>query len=178
MLRMAVYFSLLTTACYVLRRESQFSNFKLSSLLVFWRMGLYLQKSLLSSECLINLPHKLVKVRYIDLVALIFINTCCKKHLDVEHKIHMDNVREYMRQNKLPPDVQDQVLAYKAIQYRRIQGMDEAHLFDDIPRSVQQKIQEQLYMDLVKTVPLFADMDDDRIRQAVCFSIKVWCIDV
>ncbi|TPX35872.1 hypothetical protein SmJEL517_g01693 [Synchytrium microbalum] len=105
-------------------------------------------------------------------VLRMFDESATKAHQDVEHRLHMDNVREYMRENSLPPEVQDQVLAYKEIQYRRVQGMDEAHLFDDIPRSVQQKIQEQLYMELVRSVPLFGGVDDERIRQAVCFAIK------
>ncbi|TPX43724.1 hypothetical protein SeLEV6574_g04894 [Synchytrium endobioticum] len=139
---------------------------------------LKLRGAYVSSECIFVLFEFIAGIlAYGTLFAEVFAvlrmfdESATQARQDVEHRLHMDNVREYMRQNKLPPAVQDQVLAYKEIQYRRIKGVDEARLFDDIPTSVQHKIQEQLYMDLVRTVPLFADMDD-RIRQAVCICVK------
>ena len=51
------------------------------------------------------------------------------------------------------------VYAHKELQWRKSQGMDEARLFDDIPRSVQQDIKNFLYLDLVRKVPLLQGID-------------------
>jgi hypothetical protein len=64
------------------------------------------------------------------------------------------------------------VKAYKEIQWQRSKGMDEALLFSDIPRSVQQEIKNFLYLDLVKKVPIFSDTDAN-FQNLISFKIKV-----
>lgn len=64
------------------------------------------------------------------------------------------------------------VNSHKELQWRRSQGVDEARLFDDLPKSVQQEIKNFLYLDLIKKVPLFQDTDAN-FQNSVTLKIKV-----
>ncbi|KAI8815371.1 hypothetical protein BJ742DRAFT_876351 [Cladochytrium replicatum] len=87
------------------------------------------------------------------------------------HKYEMNWLRQYMRDKGLQPELQKMVNAHKEIQWRRSQGMDEAHLFDDIPKSLQQEIKNYLYLELVQKVPLFQNTDS-HFQNSVTFKIK------
>ena len=64
------------------------------------------------------------------------------------------------------------VISYKELQFQRNKGMDEAQLFSDIPKSVQQEIKNFLYLDLVKKVPVFSDTDS-HFQNLITFKIRV-----
>lgn len=64
------------------------------------------------------------------------------------------------------------VNSHKELQWLRSQGVDEAKLFDDLPKSIQQEIKNFLYLDLVKKVPLFQDTDI-QFQYSVSLKIKV-----
>lgn len=64
------------------------------------------------------------------------------------------------------------VNSHKELQWLRSQGVDEAKLFDDLPKSLQQEIKNFLYLDLVKKVPLFQDTDI-QFQYSVSLKIKV-----
>lgn len=64
------------------------------------------------------------------------------------------------------------VNSHKELQWMRSQGVDEAKLFDDLPKSIQQEIKNFLYLDLVKKVPLFQDTDI-QFQYSVSLKIKV-----
>ena len=64
------------------------------------------------------------------------------------------------------------VNSHRELQWRRSQGVDEAKLFDDLPKSLQQEIKNFLYLDLVKKVPLFQDTDS-HFQNSVSLKIKV-----
>ncbi|TPX51757.1 hypothetical protein SeLEV6574_g00088 [Synchytrium endobioticum] len=86
-------------------------------------------------------------------------STAAIAHAEEKHKFEMGWLRTYMRNKGVVPELQKMVHAHKELQWRKSQGMDEAHLFDDIPRSVQQKIKNFLYLDLVRKVPIFQGTD-------------------
>ncbi|KAJ3128434.1 Kinesin-like protein kif27 [Nowakowskiella sp. JEL0407] len=98
-------------------------------------------------------------------------HTAATTQAEERHKFEMTLVRKYMRDKGLQPDLQKMVNAHKELQWRRGQGMDEAHLFDDIPKSVQQDIKNYLYLELVKKVPLFSNTDA-HFQNSVTFRIK------
>ncbi|KAJ3333548.1 Cyclic nucleotide-gated olfactory channel [Blyttiomyces sp. JEL0837] len=76
-----------------------------------------------------------------------------------QHKFQMEAVKAYMREKGLRPELQKMVNAYKELQWQRSRGLDEAGLFVDVPKSVQQEIKNYLYLDLVKKVPIFSETD-------------------
>ncbi|TPX32396.1 hypothetical protein SmJEL517_g04421 [Synchytrium microbalum] len=77
-------------------------------------------------------------------------STAALTHAEEQHKFEMGWLRTYMREKGLVPELQKMVSAHKELQWRKSQGTDEAHLFDDIPKSVQQEIKNFLYLDLVR----------------------------
>ncbi|KAJ3180376.1 hypothetical protein HDU85_004081 [Gaertneriomyces sp. JEL0708] len=87
------------------------------------------------------------------------------------HKFQMDWLKRYMREKGFSPHLQKVIASHKEIQWRRSQGMDEAHLFDDIPKSLQQEIKNFLYLDMIKKVPLFQD-SDNAFLNSVAFKMK------
>ncbi|KAI9209214.1 cyclic nucleotide-binding-like protein [Polychytrium aggregatum] len=98
-------------------------------------------------------------------------HTAASTKAEERHKFEMAWLRKYMREKGLLPDIQKMVTAHKALQWRRSQGMDEAHLFDDIPKSVQQEIKNFLYLDLVQSVPIFQETDM-QFKNSVTFKMK------
>ncbi|KAI9201922.1 cyclic nucleotide-binding-like protein [Polychytrium aggregatum] len=76
-----------------------------------------------------------------------------------QHKYEIKGMKEYMWDKGIRPELQEKVLSYKELQWRRIQGLNECDLFADLPKNLQQQIQDSLYLDLVKQVPLFQEMD-------------------
>ncbi|KAJ3092290.1 Cyclic nucleotide-gated cation channel alpha-3 [Quaeritorhiza haematococci] len=95
----------------------------------------------------------------IDVVLRQMDSAANKQQQELEHKIDTESMKNFMRTKGLTPDLQKKILSYKEIQWRRIQGFDETRLFEDLPRTLQQSIQDALYLDLVKKVPLFQDME-------------------
>ncbi|KAI8814217.1 cyclic nucleotide-binding-like protein [Cladochytrium replicatum] len=98
-------------------------------------------------------------------------HTAASTKAEERHKYEMNWLRQYMRDKGLQPELQKMVNAHKEIQWRRSQGMDEAHLFDDIPKSLQQEIKNYLYLELVQKVPLFQNTDS-HFQNSVTFKIK------
>ncbi|TPX35512.1 hypothetical protein SmJEL517_g02118 [Synchytrium microbalum] len=98
-------------------------------------------------------------------------STAAVTHAEEQHKFEMGWLRTYMRDKGLVPELQKMVSAHKELQWRKSQGTDEAHLFDDIPKSVQQEIKNFLYLDLVRKVPLFVGADA-AFHNSITFKIK------
>jgi hypothetical protein len=69
------------------------------------------------------------------------------------------------------------VNSHKELQWLRSQGVDEAKLFEDLPKSLQQEIKNFLYLDLVKKVPLFQDTDI-QFQYSVSLKIKVMALKI
>ncbi|KAJ3109958.1 hypothetical protein HDU96_007037 [Phlyctochytrium bullatum] len=79
-----------------------------------------------------------------------------------EHKHRSVLISEQMKNLGLGRHVQDMVKDYQEIQFRKAAGAggaDESFLFDDLPRDLLQRVKNHLYLDLVRKVPLFGDME-------------------
>ncbi|KAJ3410410.1 hypothetical protein HDV05_003821 [Chytridiales sp. JEL 0842] len=90
---------------------------------------------------------------------------------DLQHKFHMENVKQFMLEKQIRPELQKVVQEYKEIHWQRLKGTDEASLFDTVPKSVQQEIKNFLYLDLVKKVPIFQGTDA-HFQNHITFKIK------
>ena len=91
--------------------------------------------------------------------------------IEEKHRFEMQLVRDYMRKKKIEPELQQMITSHKETQWRRSQGMDEAGLFDDLPKYVKQQVKNYLYLDLVQKVPLFQDTDI-QFQHSVTLKIK------
>ena len=76
-----------------------------------------------------------------------------------EQQFRIQNLRKYMIEKTFPNDLQDRVVSHNQYLFMRNQGMDESGAFENLPRLLQQEIANYLYLDLVKSVPLFKDLD-------------------
>jgi hypothetical protein len=59
-------------------------------------------------------------------------------------------LKGYMKEKNIPRPLQEMVLSHKEIQWRKNKGMDEARLFDEVPKPVLQEIKNFLYLVLFK----------------------------
>ena len=70
--------------------------------------------------------------------------------LEKSHKFSIGRMREFMAKKKFAPELQDKILAHVGHSFVSLSGMNEASLFDDLPRTVRMDISNFLYLDLVK----------------------------
>ncbi|KAJ3097748.1 hypothetical protein HDU97_004563 [Phlyctochytrium planicorne] len=82
-------------------------------------------------------------------------------HAAEEHRHARKTLSNYMKESGLSPPIQDMVLAYHELNFQKTKGIDESFVFQDLPKSLLQRIKNHLFRDLLKNVQLFADMDDE-----------------
>ncbi|KAJ3199776.1 hypothetical protein HDU67_002569, partial [Dinochytrium kinnereticum] len=76
------------------------------------------------------------------------------------HTFRSNLLWQYMRDHNVPPSVQKMVIEHRIAQWRSKKELDENHIFEDLPKDLLQQTKNHLYLDLVKTVPFFAGLDD------------------
>lgn len=82
----------------------------------------------------------------------------------------MDEVREYMRNRNLPPELRRRVRIYLEDVYRQ-SSFNERDMLSQLPESLKKEVQERIYAALITEVPFFsADViaDDMDILTRLC----------
>ncbi|KAI8825136.1 uncharacterized protein EV422DRAFT_247023 [Fimicolochytrium jonesii] len=77
-----------------------------------------------------------------------------------KHAHQVNFIKQYMRKKGFPPELQQKVLEHKRFEWARTQGMREEDLFMALPKVMREEVFNFLYLELVRNVPLFKDMDD------------------
>ncbi|KAJ3049937.1 Kinesin-like protein kif27 [Rhizophlyctis rosea] len=76
-----------------------------------------------------------------------------------KHKYNTTQMTSYMHEKSFPPDLQTRILTHDHHNFIRTLGMDEATIFEDVPKILQQDIANELYLGLVSSLPLFKGCD-------------------
>ncbi|KAJ3044999.1 Cyclic nucleotide-gated olfactory channel [Rhizophlyctis rosea] len=76
-----------------------------------------------------------------------------------EHKYRTSQMKDFLHGKAFPPDLQTRILAQDHHDFIRHLGLNEEDLFKDCPKILRQDIANELYLDLVCSLPLFKACD-------------------
>ncbi|XP_078150948.1 putative cyclic nucleotide-gated ion channel 6 [Carex rostrata] len=88
-----------------------------------------------------------------------------------EMRVKKRDAEQWMHHRLLPPPLRERVRRFEHYRWLETRGVDEEGLVQTLPKDLRRDIKRHLTLDLVKRVPLFADMDD-RLLDAVCERLK------
>ncbi|KXS11724.1 camp-binding domain-like protein [Gonapodya prolifera JEL478] len=71
--------------------------------------------------------------------------------------LKLAQMKRYMHSKAFPVELQQKISDHENFKLLRSQGMDDSNLFSDLPRSIQVEIYSHLYLNLVRSLPLFQD---------------------
>ncbi|MED6216094.1 putative cyclic nucleotide-gated ion channel 7 [Stylosanthes scabra] len=91
-------------------------------------------------------------------------------HLD-EMRIQRRDSELWMHHRLLPPELRERVRRYDQYKWLNTRGVDEESLMKSLPKDLRRDIKRHLCLNLVKRVPLFANMDE-RLLDAICERLK------
>ncbi|KAJ4813780.1 cyclic nucleotide-gated channel 6 [Rhynchospora pubera] len=88
-----------------------------------------------------------------------------------EMRVKKHDAEQWMHHRLLPPSLRERVRRFEHYRWLETRGVDEEGLVQTLPKDLRRDIKRHLTLNLVKRVPLFADMDD-RLLDAVCERLK------
>ncbi|KAL0425521.1 UNVERIFIED_CONTAM: putative cyclic nucleotide-gated ion channel 8 [Sesamum radiatum] len=88
-----------------------------------------------------------------------------------EMRIKKRDSEQWMHHRVLPPELRERVRRYDQYKWLETRGVDEESLVQNLPKDLRRDIKRHLCLNLVKRVPLFANMDD-RLLDAICERLK------
>ncbi|KAI4356016.1 hypothetical protein L6164_000070 [Bauhinia variegata] len=88
-----------------------------------------------------------------------------------EMRIKRRDSEQWMHHRLLPPELRQRVRQYNLYKWLETRGVDEESLVRSLPKDLRRDIKRHLCLNLVKRVPLFANMDD-RLLDAICERLK------
>ncbi|KAL1340329.1 hypothetical protein HN51_026731 [Arachis hypogaea] len=91
-------------------------------------------------------------------------------HLD-EMRIQRRDSELWMHHRSLPPELRERVRRYDQYKWLNTRGVDEESLMKSLPKDLRRDIKRHLCLNLVKRVPLFANMEE-RLLDAICERLK------
>lgn len=88
-----------------------------------------------------------------------------------EMRIKRRNSEQWMHHRLLPPDLRERVRRYDQYKWLNTRGVDEENLVQSLTKDLRRDIKRHLCLNLVRRVPLFANMDE-RLLDAKCERLK------
>ncbi|KAK7262008.1 hypothetical protein RIF29_28336 [Crotalaria pallida] len=88
-----------------------------------------------------------------------------------EMRIKRRDSEQWMHHRLLPPDLRQRVRRYEQYKWLNTRGVDEENLVRSLPKDLRRDIKRHLCLNLVRRVPLFANMDE-RLLDAICERLK------
>ncbi|KAL2462184.1 putative cyclic nucleotide-gated ion channel 9 [Abeliophyllum distichum] len=88
-----------------------------------------------------------------------------------EMRVKRRDSEQWMHHRVLPPELRDRVRRYDQYKWLETRGVDEESLVQSLPKDLRRDIKRHLCLNLVRRVPLFANMDD-RLLDAICERLK------
>ncbi|EPS58653.1 hypothetical protein M569_16159, partial [Genlisea aurea] len=88
-----------------------------------------------------------------------------------EMRIKKRDSEQWMRHRVLPQELRERVRRYDQYKWLETRGVDEEGLVQNLPKDLRRDIKRHLCLNLVRRVPLFANMDD-RLLDAICERLK------
>ncbi|KAH7416425.1 hypothetical protein KP509_14G091000 [Ceratopteris richardii] len=84
-----------------------------------------------------------------------------------EMRLKRRDMEQWMQHRQLPQEIRERVHNYEKYKWLETRGVKEKDLVDTLPKDLRRDIKRHLCLELVKGVPLFANMDD-RLLDAIC----------
>ncbi|ESQ46451.1 hypothetical protein EUTSA_v10000060mg [Eutrema salsugineum] len=84
-----------------------------------------------------------------------------------EWRLKRRDTEEWMRHRQLPQNLRERVRRFVQYKWLATRGVDEETILHSLPADLRRDIQRHLCLDLVRRVPLFAQMDD-QLLDAIC----------
>ncbi|VFQ83541.1 unnamed protein product [Cuscuta campestris] len=88
-----------------------------------------------------------------------------------EMRIKRGDSEQWMHHRVLPPELRERVRRYEQYKWLETKGVDEESLVRNLPKDLRRDIKRHLCMNLVRRVPLFANIDE-RLLDAICERLK------
>lgn len=88
-----------------------------------------------------------------------------------EMRIKRRDSEQWMHHRLLPQDLRERVRRYDQYKWLETRGVDEESLVQNLPKDLRRDIKRHLCLNLVRRVPLFANMDE-RLLDAICERLK------
>ncbi|CAI0473796.1 unnamed protein product [Linum tenue] len=88
-----------------------------------------------------------------------------------EMRIKRRDSEQWMHHRLLPQDLRERVRRYDQYKWLETRGVDEETLVQSLPKDLRRDIKRHLCLNLVRRVPLFANMDE-RLLDAICERLK------
>ncbi|KAK9716475.1 hypothetical protein RND81_06G236100 [Saponaria officinalis] len=88
-----------------------------------------------------------------------------------EMRIKRRDSEQWMHHRLLPQDLRERVRRYNQYKWLETRGVDEESLVQSLPKDLRRDIKRHLCLNLVRRVPLFANMDE-RLLDAMCERLK------
>ncbi|KAJ3693371.1 hypothetical protein LUZ60_008851 [Juncus effusus] len=84
-----------------------------------------------------------------------------------EWRVKQREMEQWMRDHRLPEDLQEKVSRFFQYKWISMQGVEEESILKDLPTDIRRAIQRHLCMDLVRRVPFFSEMDN-QLLDSIC----------
>lgn len=88
-----------------------------------------------------------------------------------EMRIKRRDSEQWMHHRLLPQELRERVRRYDQYKWLETRGVDEESLVQSLPKDLRRDIKRHLCLNLVRRVPLFANMDE-RLLDAICERLK------
>ncbi|XVF24654.1 hypothetical protein REPUB_Repub13aG0145700 [Reevesia pubescens] len=88
-----------------------------------------------------------------------------------EMRIKRRDSEQWMHHRALPQDLRERVRRYDQYKWLETRGVDEENIVQSLPKDLRRDIKRHLCLNLVRRVPLFANMDE-RLLDAICERLK------
>ncbi|MED6143557.1 putative cyclic nucleotide-gated ion channel 8 [Stylosanthes scabra] len=88
-----------------------------------------------------------------------------------EMRIRRRDSEQWMHHRLLPAELREKVRRYDKCKWFNTRGVDEESLVQKLPKDLRRDIKRYLCLNLVRRVPLFANMDE-RLLDAICERLK------
>ena len=79
----------------------------------------------------------------------------------------LDQLKTYLRRNKVPGDLQEQIVDYYQYRWQINKDTDEVDVIEELPYSLRTKIYLHLHKEIIEKVPLFEGASPELIKDAV-----------
>ncbi|CAE5957621.1 unnamed protein product [Arabidopsis arenosa] len=88
-----------------------------------------------------------------------------------EMRIKRRDSEQWMHHRSLPQNLRERVRRYDQYKWLETRGVDEENIVQSLPKDLRRDIKRHLCLNLVRRVPLFANMDE-RLLDAICERLK------
>ncbi|KOM27234.1 hypothetical protein LR48_Vigan406s004400 [Vigna angularis] len=88
-----------------------------------------------------------------------------------EMRIKRRDSEQWMHHRLLPPELRERMRRYDQYKWLNTRGVDEESIVQSLPKDLRRDIKRHLCLNLVRRVPLFANMDE-RLLDAICERLK------